>query len=45
MENVFFDDVEIFYEEENEMLILGDTFSVLEKIKPESMDMIFAGPP
>ena len=45
MENVFFDDVEIFYEEENEMLILGDTFSVLEKIKPESMDMIFADPP
>ena len=30
-----------FYSTESEMLILGDTFSILKKIKPESVDMIF----
>jgi len=34
-----------FYRTESEMLILGDTFSILKKIKPESIDMIFADPP
>ncbi len=34
-----------FYKTKNEQLILGDAFSILEKIKPESIDMIFADPP
>lgn len=34
-----------FYRTENEMLILGDTFSILKKIKPGSVDLIFADPP
>lgn len=34
-----------YYETENETLILGDSFEVLNKIKPESIDMIFADPP
>lgn len=34
-----------FYCTDNEMLILGDTFSTLKMIKPESVDMIFADPP
>lgn len=33
------------YSTESEMLILGDTFSVLKKITLESVDMIFADPP
>lgn len=34
-----------FYQTENEMLLLGDTFSLLKKVAPESVDMIFADPP
>lgn len=30
---------------DNEMLLLGDTFSVLRKIVPASVDMVFADPP
>ena len=30
---------------DNEMLFLGDTFSVLRKIVPASVDMVFADPP
>lgn len=45
MENIFFDRIEPSYETENEMLVLGDTFSVLEKVKPGTVDMIFADPP
>ena len=45
MINIFSDAVNPTYETENELLILGDTFSVLEKITPGSIDMIFADPP
>lgn len=34
-----------YYEKENAILIHADSFKLLEKIKPESMDMIFADPP
>ena len=34
-----------YYCTETEMLFLGDTFSVLEKLAPLSVDMIFADPP
>ncbi|WP_415859094.1 DNA-methyltransferase [Lactococcus cremoris] len=33
------------YEKENAILVHADSFKLLEKIKPESMDMIFADPP
>lgn len=45
MENVFSGNIKPYYETENEMLILGDTFSVLETIQPGTIDMIFADPP
>lgn len=34
-----------YYEENNFKLIQGDSFKVLEEIKPKSIDMIFADPP
>ena len=34
-----------YYESENFKLILGDSFKVLKKIEPKSIDMIFADPP
>ncbi len=34
-----------FYVSENEMLLLGDTFILLKKIIPGSVNMIFADPP
>jgi len=33
------------YETENSMLVLGDTFQVLDKLKSQSVDLIFADPP
>ena len=45
MDKIFSDVVEPIYETETELLVLGDTFSILEKIVPESVDMIFADPP
>lgn len=45
MKNFFFGSIKPYYETEAEMLVLGDTFSVLEQIKPGSIDMIFADPP
>ena len=45
MDKIFSDAVIPAYETENELLILGDTFSVLEKIIPGAVDMIFADPP
>lgn len=45
MEAIFIEDVKPSYETENEMLLLGDSFSLLSKIKPGSVDMIFADPP
>ena len=34
-----------YYCTETEMLFLGDTFSVLKKLAPSSVDMVFADPP
>ena len=34
-----------YYNKDNAMLVHADTFQFLKKIKPESMDMIFADPP
>lgn len=34
-----------YYDTDTEMLFLGDTFSVLEKLVPSSIDLIFADPP
>lgn len=42
MKEYFKGNVDPAYETDNEILILGDTFSVLKKIKPCSIDMIFA---
>lgn len=45
MKEYFKGNVDPAYETDNEILILGVTFSVLKKIKPCSIDMIFADPP
>lgn len=45
MDRIFSSIVEPAYETETELLLLGDTFSILEKIIPGSVDMIFADPP
>ena len=37
--------LQFFYHEENTRLILGDSFKMLSKIKPETVDCIFADPP
>ena len=34
-----------YYHKENAILVHADTFNFLEKMKPGSMDMIFADPP
>lgn len=34
-----------YYETDSQQLFLGDCFTLLNKIKPESIDMIFADPP
>lgn len=38
-------DIPFFYETKDAALLFGDTFSILEKIEQESVDMIFADPP
>lgn len=45
MHNLFLEPINVFYETENELLVLEDTFSALKKLKPEVIDMIFADPP
>ena len=35
----------IYYKDENFILLYGDSFKVLKKIEPKSVDMIFADPP
>lgn len=37
--------MDIYYKKDNCALALGDTFEVIEKIRGESIDMIFADPP
>lgn len=43
--NLFSERVEPAFKAGNEVLILGDTFSILKNIKPGSITMIFADPP
>ena len=45
MENLFTKKVPLYFETEESQLILGDSFKILTKMKPESVDMIFADPP
>ena len=45
MENIYVKKVPLFYETEESQLILGDSFKILTKMEPESVDMIFADPP
>lgn len=45
MENLFEKKVPLYFETEESQLILGDSFKILTKMKPESVDMIFADPP
>ena len=45
VENLFAKKVKLYYEIDKTQLILGDSFKVLGKMKPESIDMIFADPP
>ena len=35
----------VFYQTENAQLLLGDTFELLQKHRPESVHVIFADPP
>lgn len=45
MENLFIKKVPLYFETEVLQLICGDSFDILTKMKPESVDMIFADPP
>ena len=45
MENLFTKKVLLYFETEESQLILGDSFKILTKMEPESVDMIFADPP
>lgn len=45
MGNLFIKKVPLYYETEESQLILGDSFKILTKMEPESVDMIFADPP
>ena len=45
MENLFTKIVPLYFETGESQLILGDSFKILTKMKPESVDMIFADPP
>lgn len=45
MKEVFTEPITPTYRTENEELFLGDTFELLSKIRPESVDMVFADPP
>ncbi|XOQ51906.1 MAG: Type II methyltransferase M2-DpnII [Succiniclasticum sp.] len=45
MKELLLQPIEPYYVTEHEMLLLGDTFTMLPAIKPASIDMIFADPP
>lgn len=45
MESLFAKKVPLYYETENAQLISGNCFNILAKMKPETVDMIFADPP
>ena len=45
MENLFKGKVPLYFETNESQLVLGDSFEILKKMKPESVDVIFADPP
>ena len=45
MENLFTKKAPLYFETEEAQLILGDSFKILNKMKTEAVDMIFADPP
>lgn len=45
MEQVFEKKVKFYYETDEAQIVCGDSFKILKKMKPESVDMIFADPP
>ena len=45
MESLFIKKVPLYFETEESQLVLGDSFKILTKMEPESVDMIFADPP
>ena len=45
MDNLFIKEVPLYFETDESQLIIGDSFKILTKMKPESVDMIFADPP
>lgn len=44
-DNIYLGRLSPSYQTETELLLCGDTFSILEQIAPGSIDMIFADPP
>ena len=45
MNQVWGSKVPLYFETEKSQLVLGDSFKVITKMKPESVDVIFADPP
>ena len=45
MNQVWGSKVPLYFETEESQLVLGDSFKILTKMEPESVDMIFADPP
>ena len=45
MEPLFKKNIQYYYQTDQVQLVQGDSFQVLTKMKPESVDMIFADPP
>lgn len=45
LERIFCKKQQCFYESSSAQIIQGDSFQILGKIRPESIDMIFADPP
>ena len=45
MDNLFIKKVPLYFNTDKFQLIIGDSLKILTKLKPESIDMIFADPP
>lgn len=45
MNGLFSVKVPLYFETDESQLVLGDSFKILTKMEPESVDMIFADPP
>lgn len=45
MDKLFVKKVSFYYKTDEVQLIMGDSFKIIAKMKPESIDMIFADPP